>query len=222
MKHKLGASFSLHRCSELGLDKQATLKAALSELGIRRFRLMSYWNIHEAKEGHYDFSELDWQLDMIKKYKDAEVTLCLGKRQPRWPECHLPDWAHGMSKSQWQPKLMNYIEAVVKRYKDHPNLVSWQLENEARLKNFGHCVDKDYSPKRLKAEFKLVKKLDSKHPVIMSLSNNWGLPARGPFPDLFGISVYTRKLEPSRAAKNTACKSALLTLIVIFFSYLMP
>lgn len=186
---ELGASFSLHRCSELGLDKKAVLRAACKDLGFRRFRLMSYWNIHEPKRGNYDFSELDWQMDMVAEY-GGTVALCLGKRQPRWPECHMPKWALGLPKEEWYKALNNYLTVVVKRYKNHPALVSYQLENEALLKDFGDCKDRDYSRERLATELALVKRLDPKHPVAMTLSDSWGLPFRAPKPDIYAMSLY--------------------------------
>lgn len=186
---QFGVSFSLHRCSELGLDKKAVLKAALTDLGFRRFRLMSYWNIHEQQQGKYSFKELDWQLDLIAKY-GGKVSLCLGKRQPRWPECHMPGWAQKLPKDEWYKALFSYIEVVVMRYKDHPAIESWQLENEALLKDFGYCQDGDYSRDRLKHEFDLVKQLDPTHPVIMTLSDSWGLPFRRPKPDMYAMSLY--------------------------------
>lgn len=189
MTQKFGVSFSLHRCSELGLDKSAVLNAAIKELGLRRFRLMSYWNIHEQKKGVYDFTELDWQLDLIAKH-GGSVTMCVGKRQPRWPECHMPEWALGLCQYEWYEALYSYIEAVVNRYKSHPALISWQLENEALLKGFGNCEDGDYSSKRLKREYDIVKSLDPKHPIIMSLSDSWGIPFKAPEPDQYAMSLY--------------------------------
>ncbi|MEQ1666389.1 MAG: beta-galactosidase, partial [Bdellovibrionales bacterium] len=186
---QFGASFSLHRCSELGLNKKRLLKATLKDLGFKRLRLMSYWNIHEQKPEKYDFKELDWQMNMAEKY-GAKVTLCLGKRQPRWPECHMPEWAKELPKSEWYQALFDFITVVVKRYKDHPALESWQLENEALLKEFGDCHDRDFSHKRLQKELELVKNLDDKHPVIMSLSDSWGFPFKKPIPDIYAMSLY--------------------------------
>src|SRR5690606_15604402 len=87
-----GVSFSVPYAQYLGLDPKACFDAALNDLGFRRFRLMSYWNRLEPEKDTYDFRELDWQINMAEKY-GAEVTLCLGLRQPRWPESHWPDWA---------------------------------------------------------------------------------------------------------------------------------
>jgi hypothetical protein len=41
------------------------LRAAIQDLGVRRFRLMSYWDEHEKTPGDYDFKELDAQIAMI-------------------------------------------------------------------------------------------------------------------------------------------------------------
>lgn len=202
-KAEYGVSFSLHRCSELGLDKKKVLKSALEDLGFRRFRLMSYWNIHEQKQGKYDFRELDWQLDMIAGY-GGQVSLCLGKRQPRWPECHMPQWAKELPREKWYEALFQYIAIVVERYKNHPALVSWQLENEALLKEFGYCEDKDYSHRRLRHELSIIRNLDRQHPVIMTLSDSWGLPWRSPRPDMYAMSLY--RITINKEGKYTHSK----------------
>lgn len=190
----LGVSFSLHRCYELGVSPKKVLTAAIKDLSFRRFRLMSYWNLHERQPGIYNFYELDWQMDLLAKH-GCSATLCLGKRQPRWPECHMPDWALGLPEAEWQKSLLDYIAAVVGRYKGHPALESWQLENEALLRSFGVCRDGDYSHARLRREFKLIKTLDATHPLIMTLSDSWGLPWRGPKPDIYAMSLYRNTIN---------------------------
>lgn len=185
----IGTSFSLHRTAELGLEPKKVLRAAIQDLDIRSFRVMSYWNIHEAQKGIYDFSELDWQLEILEK-NNCTVSLCLGKRQPRWPECHLPDWADTNDTKEWYKHLYGFIEATVNRYKNYKCIVSYQLENEALLKSFGHCKDNDYNRKRLLKEFNLVKTIDPSRPIIMTLSDSWGLPWRRPNPDMYGMTIY--------------------------------
>lgn len=187
--NRFGVSFSLHRCSELELPKKQLLQSALEDLGARRFRLMSYWNIHEPSQGNYNFDELDWQIDMIAKYK-GKISLCLGKRQPRWPECHIPEWALALPKNEWYESLYNFISIVVKRYMHHPAIESWQLENEALLADFGYCKDQDYNRARLRKELDIVKKIDPERPVIMTLSDSYGIPLRKPTPNIYGMSLY--------------------------------
>jgi hypothetical protein len=194
-----GVSFSLHRCSELGLNKQRVFRFALKDLGFKRLRLMSYWNIHEPRQGEYNFSELDWQMDMTKEY-GAKVSLCLGLKQPRWPEFHMPKWAENLDKKQWHEALLKYIEVVVKRYKNHPALESWQLENEALLKTFGHGTNIDFDRSRIKKEYVLVKSLDKKHPVVMTLSDSWGIPWFSPKPDLYAVSLYRITMPKAKGA----------------------
>jgi hypothetical protein len=190
VKNTFGVSFSIKYCQELGVDWQEVLLAALDDLKIKRYRLMSYWDLVEQKQGKYDFTGLDWQFEQISKY-NAKVSLAVGMRQPRYPECHLPSWAKVMPEAKQQQALYKFLTAVIKRYQNHPALESYQLENEALNHGIGECTD--YNRVRLQHEFNLIKKLDNKHPVIMSTSNSWGLPLRSPLPDIVGFSVYFKR-----------------------------
>jgi hypothetical protein len=187
---QIGTTFVPNYARYFELDPHETLLATFTDLGIKRIRLVSYWSTHEKVQGKYDFSELDWQMDMAAQH-NAKVTLAIGLRQPRWPECHPPDWAKDLPREQWQPELMKYIQATVERYRGHPALESYQLENEYFLKVFGICPD--HSRDRLVDEFDLVKSLDSKHPLFVSRSNNaLGWPMYAPQPDRSAVSVYKR------------------------------
>lgn len=183
---RIGVSFSEKRATELGLDWRANYQALLDDMNIKAFRLMSYWDIHEPARGQFDFSTLDWQMDEAAAH-GAKVTLSIGLRQPRWPECHQPEWALQLKGNGWKQALYAYIEVVVKRYEHHPALESWQLENEAVNDWFGACDAAD--PTRVNEEFSLVKKYSAK-PVWMSLSDQHGLPVNPPTPDKYGFSVY--------------------------------
>jgi len=184
---RFGVSFSVKQCRGFGLDAQETLGWLLHTAGFRRFRLMSYWNEHEGSPGAYDFSSLDQQIAAVGQ-AGGEVTLCLGARQPRWPENHWPDWAWQLAKPQRTAALLAYIQKVVERYKDSPAITSYQLENEALLAAFGERPEVDRE--RLRAEFDLIKKLDPSRPIIMTTSTSWGIPLRQPIPDIVGFSFY--------------------------------
>lgn len=194
-KHKneplrIGATFIPNYAEYFGLDPQDTMQKMIDELGIKQFRLVSYWKDIEPIEGQYDFSSLDWQFAKANA-AGAKVSLAIGLRQPRWPECHAPTWAQVDSIHEWYPKLKTYMQKVIERYGNNPALESYQLENEFFMKVFGICPD--HSRWRLDDEFNFVKSLDSDTPVIVSRSNNWvGLPLGDPRPDRFGISVYKR------------------------------
>jgi hypothetical protein len=185
---RFGVTFSIKQCRNFGLDTKEAFTWLINDAGFRRFRLMSYWNEHEKRPGEYNFTELDWQLETAAK-EGCLVTLCLGVRQPRWPENHWPDWAWELpTKDQRTEALLKYITTVVERYKHYDNIVSYQLENEALLFSFGRRPE--ISRKRLRREFKLIKQLDPDRPVVMSTSDFWGIPIRQPRPDIVGFSYY--------------------------------
>jgi hypothetical protein len=183
-----GVSFSLKQCRNFGLDPSATLQWLLTQ-GWRRFRLMSYWDEHEPEQGKHDFAWLDWQIEAINA-AGGTVTLCLGVKQPRWPEYHWPKWTEKLDKVDRDSALLHYVGTVVARYRDKAAIDSWQLENEALLQGFGEHIDIDRT--RLRAEYQVVKNLDDKRPIIMSTSNNWGIPIRSPRPNVVGFSWYFR------------------------------
>ena len=188
----LGATFIPDYAESFGLDPRDTLNAMLSDLKLKQVRLVSYWEDIEPTPGHYDFSQLDWQFALAAKYH-AKVSLSIGLRQPRWPECHSPGWVTIDPKNEaaWRPQLNQFIEAVVRHYKTNPALQDYELENEFFLKVFGQCTD--FSRSRLIEEYNLVKGMDTNHPVIVSRSDNWvGIPVGQPTPDEFAISVYKR------------------------------
>lgn len=195
-KHKdepvaIGVTFIPDYARYLQIDPQQTLHALINDLGVSHFRLVSYWKNHEQTENQYDFSELDWQFDMIEQ-AGGTVSLAIGLRQPRWPECHGPEWAMIKSKPEWKDDLLDYMEQTINRYKDRPSLQSYQLENEYFLDVFGHCPD--HSRERLEEEFEFVKRLDPNHQVIVSRSNNatpsW--PVGSPRGDMVAASIYKR------------------------------
>lgn len=184
-----GATFIPSYADSLGVDPKQTLDALIG-INIKNYRLVSYWNELEPSPGNYDFSSLDWQFAKIQQ-AGGTVSLAIGLRQPRWPECHAPSWIDtSKPKADWQPQLEQFMTAVINHYKTNPALKSYQLENEF-FNHFGECYNFDRA--RLTDELNLLKKLDPNHPVIISRSNNYvGLMLRRPLPDMIGISVYRR------------------------------
>lgn len=211
---RFGVTFSVKQCRNFKLNPDETLQWLLDK-GFRRFRLMSYWNEHEMKPGAYDFKALDDQINRIEK-NGGIISLCLGGRQPRWPENHWPEWAWKADKSIRSEALLSYIEVVVNRYKDRDCIIGYQLENEALLKAFGRNPEVDRS--RLKQEYALVKRLDPKRPVTMSTSTSWGVPVRQPIPDMVGFSYY-RIVHNSKTGYSKAFHTPLLHKARKYFIY---
>jgi len=187
----IGATFIPRYARYFDLDPKETLGAMINDLGIRRFRLVSYWDEIETKPGQYDFYDLDWQFNMIEK-ANGTVSLAVGLRQPRWPECHMPQWAKEMPRDQWEPRLKIFMKRVIGRYKDRVSLQSYQLENEYLLNVFGECLSHDRQ--RLVDEYDMIKQIDPNKTLVVSRSNNavpsW--PIGQPRADLIGASIYKR------------------------------
>ncbi len=189
--YTMGVTFVPDYAESLGLDPHQTMSALINDLHVKNFRLTSYWSDIETSPGQYNFSELDWEFAQVDKVHGT-ISLSIGLRQPRWPECHAPNWVNTNAPvSQWQPELGQFMTAVVNRYKNNPALISYQLENEYFNKVFGTC--NNYSRDRLVSEYNLVKQLDPHHTLIISRSNNdIGIPIGQPTPDEFGVSIYKR------------------------------
>ncbi len=184
-----GVTFSTMHAEELGLDWRAAYRAILDDLKVRDIRIPAYWPRVEPKRDVYDWSELDFQLREARA-RDAHVILAVGRRLPRWPECHIPGWAQKLSWEEQKGELRAYLAAVVKRYKDNAAITYWQGGNEPYLGAFAyeHCGELDET--FLREEIALVHSLDSR-PVLVTDSGNLGTWA-GPYKngDAFGTSLY--------------------------------
>ncbi len=182
-----GTSFSPAYARYLGLDAGQVYKTILDDWQFKYLRLSAQWDTIEKKKGEYDFSDLDWYMNEAAKRK-AKVTLVVGRKTPRWPECHLPDWAKKVTYQEYRPALLNFMKVAVERYKNHSALEIWQVENEPFLP-FGLC--KIISQEDLKEEIDLVKKLDSTRQLIVTDSgelSTWRKTAKAT--DLFGTTMY--------------------------------
>ncbi len=189
---QMGVSFIPDYAQSLGLNPQQTMDALIG-IGVKEFRLTSYWSDTEPAPNQYNFTQLDWEFQKAEA-AHVKVILVLGLRQPRWPECHPPSWINtNQPASNWQPQLEAFMTKVIERYKNSPSLVDYQLENEYLLHGFGECTSYDYTRQRLIDEDNLVKRLDPKHPIIIARSNNTiGFPTGQPHGSEYSVSVYKR------------------------------
>ena len=185
-----GISFNTFYAEELGLDPKQVYDAFLDELGVRHLRLAAHWPMSEPSRDEYDWSSLDYQVTRAEEV-GADVVLAVGRRLPRWPECHIPGWAKDMSWDEQKEELRTYIKAVVERYKDSPAVTYWQVENEPYLHVFAHEQCGTLDEAFLKEEVALVKELDGTRPVLVTDSGNLGTWV-GAYRagDAFGTSMY--------------------------------
>lgn len=190
-----GVTFSEKFAAEFDKDWRKIYRAVLDDLNVKHVRLIAYWDKIEPEEGVYDWSGLDYQMNLAAE-RGAVVILAVGQKVPRWPECHSPPWVRELSNSksqfpsEYEQALLNYIEAVVERYKRYQNLKYWQVENEPFLP-FGECGA--ISRAMLDKEMSLVRSLDPVRPILITDSGEvapWYLAAkRG---DIFGTTMYRR------------------------------
>lgn len=194
-----GISFSKFHSDELGLDWKETYLALLNDLGVKNLRLSAHWPMIEPEDDKFNFSEIDFQMQEAAK-KNISVILAVGRRLPGWPECHVPGWVQAKSEKEKnknnkqdfnKEELLEYIEKVVERYKNYPNLKYWQVENEPFLTRFArsHCgpLDKQF----LQDEIDLVRRLDSLRKIMITDSGEFGDWFRSyKKGDIFGTSMY--------------------------------
>lgn len=191
-----GMSFNTSYARELGLDWKEVYHAILNDLGVRQLRLAAHWPMVEPASGVYNFEELDYQIAEAEKI-NAKVVLAVGRRLPRWPECHIPNWAREKAWEDQKNNLRAYMKAVVERYRDSSAVMIWQVENEPYLKLFAfeHCgeLDEDF----LHEQVALIKELDRTRPVLVTDSGNLGTWS-GAYQagDMFGTSVYVHFWNP--------------------------
>lgn len=184
-----GVTFSAPYAAFLGLPWQDVYTAMLDDLKVRKVRIPVYWNAVQPEPNRYRFEDLDWQLEQAR-LRGAQVVLVVGRRVPRWPECHEPGWLKELS-SEGAPEraLLAFLETVVGRYAVHPAVSAWQVENEPFLDAFGQCPDAN--PDLLDREIALVKRLDPSRPVVVTESGELSSWTRaGGRGDVFGTTFY--------------------------------
>jgi len=187
---KWGVNFSQKHSELLGLDWKETYLALLDDLKVKRIKLITHWDKLEPEKDKFYWDDLDWQIKEAEK-RNVKLLLVIGMKTPRWPECHIPEWAEDFSKKEQQKEILELLDRIVLRYGDFENIWAWQVENEPFFP-FGDCpwVDKEF----LKKEIELVKALDKKkRPVLISDSGEgsfWVSAAK--LGDIVGTTMYKK------------------------------
>ncbi|MBT4857417.1 hypothetical protein HON52_04505 [Candidatus Uhrbacteria bacterium] len=188
-----GATFSNVYAEYLELDWREVYIAGMDDLGIEAWRIPVYWSEIEVEPNVYDFEDLDWMMDEAAT-RGVDVTLAVGLKVPRWPECFLPDWAKDYEVSELDVHTYALLKNTVDQYKDHEALHRWQIENEPFFP-FGECPSP--SPERIADEFEIVRRLDPGHPIQSTTSGEqslWIFSAERV--DILGISLYREVHTP--------------------------
>ncbi len=182
-----GTTFSTKFSRELGLDWKEVYLATIDDLGVEQIRIPVYWDEIEKEEGTFDFTDYDYILAEGGK-RDVKFIMSIGRRIPRWPECHAPAWINLKSDIGARVATLKMIKEVINRYKDNPNIEYWQVENEAFLGTFGVCPSFDSG--FLEQEVGIVRSLDSRK-IIVTASGELGTWSReAKIGDIFGSTLY--------------------------------
>lgn len=170
----------------MNLDWQKAYLEILDGLEIKNLRLIAYWPQIEPTKDNFDFSDLDWQVNQAQNH-GAKIILAVGRKLPRWLECHEPDWIQSQELKIKNEELLKYLKETVNHYKNEPAIIAWQVENEPFL-NFGECPPLDAM--LLDREIALVRELD-KRPVMITDSGEFGFWVRAAkHSDIFGTTMY--------------------------------
>ena len=84
MQPEWGVNFSEKLIGDLGLSPREVYAAILDDLGAKRVKLATYWDILEPTDNNFDFNNLDEQFAQAEKH-NAEIILVVGMKTPRWP-----------------------------------------------------------------------------------------------------------------------------------------
>lgn len=185
----IGVSFSQTQAERYGSDWKENYIGLLDELEFKNIRIPAYWDRIEKEPGKFDFSETDWMIEEASK-RGVEVTLIVGQKNIRYPECYYPSWVNTKDVAVTSDQVTIMVKEVVSHYKDNPTVAAWQLENEFLLKSFGDCPKELLTSQQLQKELTALKGIDSSRPIVFTQSDQFGFPVKGPFGDVFGFSMY--------------------------------
>ncbi len=193
-----GVGFDIEYAKYLGLDWKKAYQSMLNDLRPSYIRISAPWNMIEPSKDTFNFADLDYEMSEAAK-KNVKVILVVGQKVPHWPECHYPGWVKDDLSFDRKDKLLRYMEATVKRYKNNPALEFWQVENEPYISfNFDFPDCKIFDVNAVAEEIALVKKLDPSHKIIITdsgeLSDWYPAAKRG---DIFGTTLYRVVRSPN-------------------------
>lgn len=188
-KINYGVNFSDKYATDLGLDWKDSYVEILDGLNAKNIRIVAYWNDIERMNDTFDFSNIKWQLKEAQK-RNVNVILATGRKEPRFPECHEPDWWRNSEDEKLKEiELYEFVKKSVQELKSYDSIKIWQIENEPFFP-FGDCQKS--SMEVLKNEVEIVRSLD-KRPILIQDSGEGGFwyPTYNTA-DYLGISMYRK------------------------------
>jgi hypothetical protein len=206
---QLGFTFSYREAQWYGLLPEPSLQRLLVKLEPDVVRLPVYWWDSEPSMGQYDWSATDRLVDVISAYNrqghNVRVVMTLGERNLRFPEDYRPRWIAGMAQGEFlnindtrvQRPLRVFLGEAGRHFRNRPELVAWQLENEPFDPVALEGEASRIAPATLRGEYLAIKHADASHPILVTsyiavhstadvLRNSGGYLALLPLPGLKG------------------------------------
>jgi hypothetical protein len=193
-----GVNYSPDFAAYLGFDKKELFTQILEDLKPKYVRLMAYWEDLEANRGKFDIGSTDfiYMLNSAQE-RNVKVILVLGRKQPRWPECHNPSWYENLPQNEKDEAVLNMLKEAVFKFKDFKSVEMWQIENEPYFNYGPNCPP--VSKEMLQKELEVVRSLDSR-PIVLTDSGEKGawLPLAWSGGDIFGTTLYRQVYEDKK------------------------
>lgn len=213
---EFGISFNQIHASSLGLDWKEAYGAVLGELKPKYVRIAAMWSQVEPENGRFVWDEVDFMMDEAAE-NGVKILLVVGQKAPRWPECHVPAWVD-YGNGEARRELLEYVERAVERYKNHPALELWQVENEPFIRfRFGECAQ--YDADAAHDEIALIRSLDPDHNIVVTDSgelSTWRKASGSG--DILGTTMYrTVRNKKGRVIRHWWFPPALYTLKARFW-----
>jgi uncharacterized membrane protein len=194
-KLSLGVTFSPRFAAEIGLDPKEAYIRSLDATQIKRVRLPVYWDEVEKEPDNYNFAENTFYIEEAKK-RGVEIILVVGQKQPRWPECFIPDWAENLPRDERYKRIIRLVAKEIGYFKQYDNITHWQVENESMFE-FGLCDKPDKKTlELLKNEVAVVKALDPRPIIITDSGELSSWKSVLPVGDVFGTTMYRSSWNP--------------------------
>lgn len=183
-----GVTFSWVYAQELHQDPLDLYEELIDDLKVRHVRLPLYWSQIETAQDEFDWKMPD-ALVALSEDRGVQLTIAVGIKVPRWPECYIPDWVKTQDVTKQNQAALSFIEESVNRYKGSSAVVRWQVENEPFFL-YGECPE--ISVAQFKQHVDLVRDLDDR-PIQVTVSGEMGpWLDSAQAGDILGISMYRK------------------------------
>ena len=136
-------------------------------MGFSVIRLSASWR--EIAE--LGWASLDWLLEHAAS-AGQPVLLTVGMKALGWPEFHLPEGVLEPDAVDVRRRALSHVRAVVRRYRENPQLRVWQVENEPfnRSGPRARWISRD----QVRREAGAIRQLDSRRPLAVTTFAHFG------------------------------------------------